>query len=271
MKKALVTLAVGDRYINDWKQFSEPSWRRYAQRHGYELIVFTESLDTSPRAQSRSVAWQKCLILNQPETADFERVVWVDADIVINDAAPDIDVPLDHIGAVDMWATPSIEFAQLFVDRARARYTSPNPATQFRSAAEYYTTYGLPTGHSQVVQTGVLALSVEHHNDLLLAVYENYEEVPGAENHYEMRPLSHEIIASDVGVTWLDWKFNSVLAAHEFAFYPYILDYDESRLGQITDRLIPALSRNREVVNAVFDNSWFLHFAGRAKKMKFLS
>ena len=107
MKKAIVTLAIGEDYINRWRAFCEPNWKAYAKKYGYELIIFDKPLDNSIRASSRSAAWQKCLILDQVAVNKFDRVVWMDSDIVINDAlALDIVslVPKESIGGTDAFS-----------------------------------------------------------------------------------------------------------------------------------------------------------------------
>src|SRR5437016_2609859 len=106
---AIVTLAIGTRYREQWHRVCEVNWTRYAARHGYDVICLEDPLDTSDRARGRSPAWQKCLILGQPFAARYERIVWVDADILISPTAPAVtdDVPLERIGAVDEFATPT--------------------------------------------------------------------------------------------------------------------------------------------------------------------
>ena len=101
-RTAIATLCVGSESAALWRKYCARSWKNYARRHGYALEVFGEPLDQSPRARSRSPAWQKCLILSNPKTSQYERVVWVDADIVIApDAPPIIDaVPIEKVGAV---------------------------------------------------------------------------------------------------------------------------------------------------------------------------
>lgn len=102
-KVALVTMLIGESYQDYWKAYCQPTWKGYADRHGLDLIPLTEPIDNSPRALARSPAWQKCLILSQPFSADYDQIVWVDADIIINfDEAPLLTerVPLGKIGGV---------------------------------------------------------------------------------------------------------------------------------------------------------------------------
>src|SRR6185437_2993264 len=103
MGKAIVTLVAGDSYQRLWNLYSRPSWERYAARHSYRLIVLDRALDESAQwGAERSLAWQKLLILGRPELQGVDRVLWLDSDIVINDAAPcAVDgVPEEKIGAV---------------------------------------------------------------------------------------------------------------------------------------------------------------------------
>ncbi|HXI99808.1 MAG TPA: hypothetical protein VNH44_01210, partial [Micropepsaceae bacterium] len=60
-RKAIVTLAIGAAYAERFEQLCRRNWAVYADRHGFNLIVIKEPLDTSERAQKRSPAWQKCL------------------------------------------------------------------------------------------------------------------------------------------------------------------------------------------------------------------
>ena len=108
--KAIVTLAVGDDFAAQWERLCRANRQKYAERHGYDLICFKEPLDDSERAVRRSPSWQKCLILSQPSVARYERVVWMDADILINCvSAPCVveGVAAEKVGAVDAWAIPS--------------------------------------------------------------------------------------------------------------------------------------------------------------------
>ena len=74
-KKAIVTLAIGDRYLQHWKSTCEANWRVYGARHGFDVICFDKPLDDSARARNRSPAWQKCLILGQDALQQYDRIV----------------------------------------------------------------------------------------------------------------------------------------------------------------------------------------------------
>src|SRR5215469_15572908 len=113
MKAAIVTLAIGDAYLNRWRAYCKPGWSRYAERHNFELIVIDRPLDQTPRAAARSPAWQKCLVLRPDIAGSFDRIVWIDSDVLINDrrAFSSIaeGVPLGKLGATDASVFPSRE------------------------------------------------------------------------------------------------------------------------------------------------------------------
>src|SRR6266568_2550732 len=129
MRTAIVTLLLGRPYQLAWHDLCEPGWRAYADRHGYDILVIDRPLDVTPRAMARSPAWQKCLILQPSVAGEYDRIVWVDADIVINPSAPAVTtaVPIEKIGAVDEFAYPSPQSHQAFWKRMvdQAKTSSP--------------------------------------------------------------------------------------------------------------------------------------------------
>lgn len=78
--KAIVTLAIGNNFLERWKSLCQLNWQQYADKHGYALVCIDTPLDNSERAQQRSPSWQKCLILSQEFAQQYERVVWIDSE-----------------------------------------------------------------------------------------------------------------------------------------------------------------------------------------------
>lgn len=64
-QKVIVTIAIGEKYVVSWKKYCQPNWQAYAHKYGYDLICLERPLDLSSRANLRSPAWQKCLVLGQ--------------------------------------------------------------------------------------------------------------------------------------------------------------------------------------------------------------
>jgi hypothetical protein len=217
-RKAMVTLAIGADYLARWQRCCERGWRAYAKRHGYDLLVWGAPLDNGDRARKRSAAWQKCLVPGREEVARYDRVLWLDADIIVNPNAPDIcdGVPLDAIGATDEHAFPTLELHQQIVRNFVDGFTRagrPDIAELWRcflSPQRYYESWGLPAVFSHIVQTGVLIFSPDLHRHIFEFVYARYEDKGGPAWNHEMRPLSYEIQKAS-RVYWLDQNFDALL------------------------------------------------------------
>jgi|SRR5271165_3234862 len=263
-QKAIVTLAIGERYYATWKRFCEPNWKQYADRYGFDLVCLERPLDTSERARARSVSWQKCLILGQDFAQNYDQIVWIDSDIMINAFAPDITegVPLDRVGATD----DELSFTPVFLKRAYKLW--PTSIINY-TPQEYYSSYGLPSDCDNVINCGVLVLSPRFHRAILEHVYYSYEEKGGREWHMEMRPLSYELLKAGA-VHWIDPRFNLMWPCKEIVHYPFLVQPPERRgLRARVERKIRTIVNSSSLrrlyaacLNATFQASFFLHFGG---------
>ena len=208
MKRALVTLAVGERYLRMFDRYCRDLWEAYADRHRMDLVVLSRALDDSPRARSRSASWQKCLVLSAPEITSYEQVVWTDADVLINPESPDVaqDVPVDRIGAVDEYATPTREDYEILLRRKYAQWSASGiPYVSNLTPTEYHAQFGLKGHFESVVQAGALVMSPRFHRELFEHIYHHYKNEGRAEWNFEMRPLSYEILTNG----WSDGSVRS--------------------------------------------------------------
>lgn len=261
-KKAIVTLAIGAAYSDRFEQLCRKNWTAYAQRHGFDLVVIKEPLDVGERARRRSPAWQKCLVLGAFGLADYERVVWVDSDILINPAAPSIldGVPGERIGAIDENHFPTPAARQAMLRQIVA--SAPDAGTHGKSFWEswldpgkWHALIGLPAGQTHIVQTGVMVLSPKHHRALLEHVYHSYDD-GGVNLNYEMRPLSHEIQAHGLQ-HWIDQRFNALVW--------WLALRHTSAMSRA-----PTETELRDFLRDCYQRSYFLHFAGAAHMMPML-
>lgn len=280
MKKAIVTLAIGKPYEAMFNKHCQPLWSLYAEKHGFDLIVITDPLDDSPRAKSRTPAWQKCLIFSDPRVQQYDRVVWVDTDILINPNSPDVTfgVPLEKIGVVDEAATPHKDDLKLYLERFYQYFypgkssvavdpeKAPNQAmTEYLKYAfnpsAYYNDFGLDGNFESIVQTGVMVLSPSHHRELLESVYYNYED-KGPEWNYEQRPLGYEILKQEKEF-WMPTKFNMTWVILKALHYPFLdspstlVERSLTKVG--VDFRASLISK---CMTATFLNNYFLHYAG---------
>jgi hypothetical protein len=251
MRTAIVTLTLGRPYELAWNEVCAPSWRAYAARHGYDVVAIDRPLDTSVRAAMRSPAWQKLLVL-RPEVANgYDRIVWIDADIVINPDSPPIaaGVPIDKIGAVDEFASGSPhERASVYAEVARRFPAVAAIVRSYLDPGDYHAVWGLPRRARHILQTGVLVLSPLHHRQLFEEVY-LLPQKGGVEMNYEMRPLSFAI--QERGLQHLlDPRFNAV-----FQFEHYRRQFCEGIICSTQEQLLAFIASE-------YRRNFFLHFAG---------
>jgi hypothetical protein len=100
--KALVTFGAGS--ARELLEISEPTFREYADRHDYDLLVF----DDIPKI--RPASWFKVQAMLQA-FRDYDEVLWLDADILILDGTRDLadEVPPDAWQAMVCHHTPDGE------------------------------------------------------------------------------------------------------------------------------------------------------------------
>jgi len=262
--KAIVSLAVGKRFSRMVEQLCRKNWKLYAEKHGYDLIICQELWDNSEFGKSRCAAWQKCLVLSQEWSKNYNKIVWIDTDIIINPNAPDIceNIPDDKIGAVNEFSHPSRKLYNLALSRMYEHWTNLkyNPVINYGAKA-YYKSYGIECDFEDVVQTGVMVFNPHLHKEVLENVYYNYEE-KGL--NYEMRPLSYEILKNNLEY-WINGKFNTLLQFQKALYYPFLLELDTPKPSFLCKNEIKKLC-----IDAVFKNSYFLHFTGAPQEMSLL-
>lgn len=268
--KAIVTLAIGNEYLQMWKNICQSNWQKYADQHGYDVICIDQWLDSSDYAKRRSAAWQKCLILSQQFSKKYERIVWIDSDILINQNSPCVtwNVPLEKVGAVDAASTPSLDLVRLALERLYDFWDDPNMYRELETR-EYYTRYELYPAFDQMVRTGVLVMSPAHHRGLLEKAYYNDEE-----RKDDMRYISHELLKADC-VHWIDGRFDPVWLILKALHYPFLLE-KPAQTNKIYEKLkwklLGSENMNREqllkiCLNTAFLNNYFMHFAGCVDEM----
>jgi hypothetical protein len=248
---ALTTLTVGQACIDYWNTWCRPNWTAYAERHGFELVVLERALDTSFRAATRQISWQKCLVLEQPELEGFDRVVWIDADIVINAArAPSIvsGVPREKVAGVVSAGYVHDDMRAVFLERERGIVGDPDGDRERWEADQRQWYYGLDAGTSDILQGGVFVVSPEHHRELLLDVYEG--DFPPKLYPYEQAPLSFAVYSEGL-FHRLNTRFNLVFYERMVVHYPYLRDRSLPHFEELA----------YHAVQTELANSWFLHFA----------
>jgi len=265
-QNALVTLAIGDDYVAGFLKHAEPTWRKYCERHGYDPILLTDVIDKDCDFSQKSIHWQKLLVGVLPQLQDYERIVWIDGDILINHRmAPCIvdEIKEGKIGVID--ASPEFHYAD-DVFNLHARFLTLNyflkkhlggatPGDVSRvtitdgDLAAYYRFLGFEREVTRFINTGVFVFNPKEHGTLLAGIYQKYDR---DYMDFENTPLSYEFQANDA-VEYIDPRFNHVWRSLAVKHYPFL--FNRERVPDYENML-------KMCANVAFRNSYFMHFAG---------
>jgi hypothetical protein len=187
---ALVTLAIGDRYLEIYNRLFRPSQEAYAKRHGYDFKVVTEYLDDDLMHKSL-VSFQKALVFSQPWSYKYESIIFVDADIYIRPDSPPIHTAGDKIGIVNEFAQPTKELRLAMQERCGWE----------TSATDYYKLCQFDLETDIAPNTGVIIARPALHGEYLRNIYETYKEL--AINHprgyiYEQTAIGYCLVRDKI-------------------------------------------------------------------------
>lgn len=109
MKVAVCSIAIGDSYYEEYSRLFRPSQEYYAKRHGYDFKVITQY--QSELIHHDAICFQKYLLCSNDWAADYDYVVYLDADVLINPLSPrmPLDILGDKVGMIDEYSQPTPE------------------------------------------------------------------------------------------------------------------------------------------------------------------
>lgn len=206
MKILLVTIAIGSKYLDIYKKRFYESQRKYAQKCGYDFKVITNFLDKTIQQKS-TISFNKVLVCSQPWSSQYDFIIFVDADIIININSPPIHSYVDYgncIGIVDEFSQPTKE------RRLKIQQNNGWEST----ATEYYKLCGFDLETDMVFNSGVLVLQPKIHGDFLQNIYDKYirQSISHPRGfHFEQSCIGYEIQKKNIYKV-IDNKFNALCA-----------------------------------------------------------
>jgi hypothetical protein len=209
MSVCLVSIAIGEKYVSEYNRIFRPSQESYARKHGYDFRVITDYL--GPIQHASTISFNKILVSSQDWSLDYDFVVFVDADILINPHAGPIHSCMDFgdkIGIVDEFTQPSF---QKRVAYNRRMGWEPNPSLYYRSS-------GFVIQTDKMLNTGVLVMQPKKHGEFLKGVYDKYVET-SINNprlfHYEQSAIGYELQVNTMFVV-LPNTWNTVVVLYNY-------------------------------------------------------
>jgi len=207
MKCAVVTIAIGEKYLQEYNDIFRPHTERYCQKYGYDFILITEYSLASKYPIDKFVNIMKWTLSYREDIQKYDRIAIVDADMIITPLCPPIrELELDgKVGVVDEYSQPTRE---LRIDIQR----SHNWET---SAKEYYKLYtpGKDIDTLNVLNGGLCICIPKLHGEVFRSMFDRLVDgtfdasVPF---HYEQANFGYELQTTNM-YTLLDNKWNIIL------------------------------------------------------------
>lgn len=243
MKVLLTTIAIGQKYLEDYNNLFYKSQKNYALKHGYDFKVITGFLDKKLQHQS-TISFNKILVCNQEWSDDYDFIIFIDADILININSPPIHNFIDYegrIGIIDEYSQPS----------KKRRLNIQKRMGWEVCASDYYKLCNFNINTNMVLNSGVLVLQPKLHKQFLKNIYHKYviQSISHPRGfHYEQSCIGYEIQNNNL-FKILDNKFNAI--------------WSLTRMDNI----------NNITLNTFFDENYFIHFAGHCDydKIKYIN
>ncbi|MDA8675811.1 hypothetical protein N9M53_03880 [Alphaproteobacteria bacterium] len=88
----LVTIAIGEKFFNEWQNYALPCWQAYAEKHDLGILCITDHLICEGHLKWKKPTWQK-LLLGKHLLQHYQNigsVCYIDTDIIVNSHSPDI-------------------------------------------------------------------------------------------------------------------------------------------------------------------------------------
>lgn len=236
MNCCLVTICLGEKYLHQYNVLFRPSQEKYAQKCGYDFKVITDFIK-EPKHKDL-ISFNKVLVCDFEWEKDYDYIIFVDADIVINGNTPPIHTAYDFgdkIGVVNQ-SQPTLE----------ARLESQRHKGYEVTAKEYYKLKsGLDIDTDHIINTGVLVFQPRKHSFFLRTIFDTYSlnQINNKNGfHYEQSVIGYEIQKNNMNF-FMDMKWNALWASNKYYF------------NTIKDSEL--------TLQKFYDDNYFIHFAGR--------
>ena len=246
MKICLITICIGEKYLQQYNTLFRPSQEKYAKKCGYDFKVITDYIDGP--IHPHMITMQKWLVCDYNSNTEYDFIIFIDADIIINENTPPIHNEYnfgDKIGVVNQ-SQPTLQ----------ARIEGQIHKGYEVTANDYYKKYvGVDFKNVEhIINSGVLVLQPKYHKIFLRTLYNIYKTNRiNNQWHYEQSTLGYEIQKNNMHY-FMDMKWNALWANNKYYFNTmkkkplslqqfYDTNYFTHLAGHCDYHLIPTLKK----------------------------
>ena len=255
-KNIICTIAIGDKYFNEWKKFSQRSWKKYCEKYQIMLIVFSKPIRES--YSQHTVNWDKLLVGSYllKKKIFCENICFLDADILINYIdAPDVFKYHKKNTISLVSKTRNLQFKldeiKRFISFNRRKYFSkkyPLNSAILMNHKEIYLTSNLKPQYDYAA-TGFYIFNQKKYSEFFKNIFIKYENFKAKIAHEET--FTNYELLSKCKINWVDYRFQAIWI-YEVAYrYGFLYKF----------------YKNKKIVKSCIEDclrkNYFLHFAGK--------
>lgn len=235
MNCCLVTICIGEKYFHQYNALFRPSQEKYAKRCGYDFKIITDYIKEPHHISV--VSMNKVLVCDYKLDKDYDFLIFIDADIIVNENAPPIHSEYDFgdkIGVVNQ-SQPTLQ----------ARILTQKHKGYEVTASDYYklkSNHDIETDH--IINTGVLVIQPNKHKLFLRKIFDTYSKQQignKAGFHFEQSVIGYEIQKSNL-FYFMNMKWNALWANNKYYFN--------------------TIRKQNLTLQTFYDENYFIHLAG---------
>jgi hypothetical protein len=256
----LVTLAIGEKYLERWKRTVAESWILYAELNNLGIIVITDHLISQNDKHWKKPNWQKLLIaktLNKYELG-IKLICYLDTDILINPYSKNVFLyyKKNKVGVVSLRKNLPFNYDNTLRKLAllRNKYIDVNyplDSALFISLKDLYEYHKLPIQDDEFC-SGLLLfdpITIEGEMHQWFFVYD--QEIKTITNGGDQTHINYHIFSSNLANV-IPYEFQAIWSFESANYYPFLY------MEKFKD-----LNGFKKCVQSTLLRVNFLHFAGQ--------
>ena len=263
-KKAIVTLAIGGSFEDQWRKNSLPLLLEYCKNHKLGLYLQNSSLDS--QKVKKKLQWQKLLLANELKInfSFIEEFCYIDTDILVNKNAPSVFASTNgKLSLVSQFNNLPFELDLILRRIAFYRHnflskSYPLDSSLFMSVQQIYDFHKL-TPQPDYACTGFFAGNIEEHSEPMNDIYHDYPSSISTLTEGGDEPIINYEFQNQFEINWLPYQFQALWLYEMAAHYTFLYEN------------IDKLELIKNCVEASLENNVFLHFAGGWHESKMIS
>lgn len=237
MKCCLVTICIGEKYLIEYNKLFRTSQEKYAKKCNYDFKVITKYI--SNKKHKNLINMNKWLLCELDWSNDYDFIIFIDADIIINNDAPPIHSSYDFddkVGVVNQ-SQPTLKERKLIQIHKGFDVT----------AGDYYKKHAnLSFNGDHIINSGVIVMQPKFHKKYFSDLVVKYEP---------------QVIKQPEGLHKDQCFFGFQLQIDNMH---YFMDMKWNAIWAYSDYYFNVMKKQPLNLQEFYNKNYFIHFAGHA-------